>query len=105
MLGRRRQRDGSGIMSAIPCEMYEADTPVLKGEKNRGGCFFFFPNGKAERSEAKAMAEKLAATSGLRVLEWRDVPVDRSVGGVLAESSCPRKEIAFVSVHEGGEAL
>ena len=97
--------DGSGIMSAIPWEMYEGDTPALKGEKNRGCCFLFLPKGKAERSEAKAMAEELAATSGLRVLGWRDVPVNRSVLGVLAEASCPRKEMMFVSGPEGGEAL
>merc|ERR1719191_2314177 len=51
------------------------------------------------------MVEKMVEISGLRILGWRDVPVDRSVLGVLAESSCPRMEMVFVSGPTGGDAL
>jgi glutamate synthase (ferredoxin) len=93
--------DGAGIMSGLPWEMFEADTPEIKGVSNRGCGLIFLPKGKAEYAEAKAMVEKMATASGLRVLAWRDVPVDRSILGSLAEASCPTKEMVFVAGREG----
>merc|ERR1719460_3422696 len=61
--------------------------------------------GKAERAEAKAMVERLADESGLKVIAWRDVPVDRSILGALAEASCPQKEMVFLQGPEDEESL
>ena len=81
--------------------MFEADTPEIKGVSNRGCGLIFLPKGKAEYAEAKAMVEKMASASGLRLLAWRKCPVDRSILGSLAEASCPTKEMVFVAGQEG----
>jgi glutamate synthase (ferredoxin) len=97
--------DGAGIMSTIPWELFEADTPAIKGKSNLGCCLLFLPTGSGERVEAKAMVERLAVDSGLTVVAWRDVPVDRSILGVLAEASCPTKEMVFLSGPDDEETL
>jgi glutamate synthase (ferredoxin) len=97
--------DGAGIMSTIPWELFEADTPAIKGKSNLGCGLIFLPMGSAERREAKDMVERLAVESGLSVVAWRDVPVDRTILGRLAEASCPNKQMVFLSGPEDQETL
>lgn len=50
----------------------------------------FLPNDDAAEAESRKIAEEAISAEGLTVLGWRDVPVEPSVVGRLANVSEPR---------------
>ena len=87
--------DGSGIMTQIPWEVYEADTPRLKERRaahpgERMGCMtLFVPRDPEAAARAKEVVLEAAEATGFEVVAWRDTPVDASVCGVAAELGRP----------------
>ena len=57
----------------------------------------FLPADDAEEAVARGHIERIAAEEGLRVLGWRDVPVDDSSLGATARSVMPRFKQLFVA--------
>ena len=57
------------------------------------------------RAGAKAGIEKIAAAEGLRVLGWREVPVDNAMIGQQALDAEPAFQQVFVTAAEGQPAL
>ncbi|MDF2091856.1 glutamate synthase large subunit [Knoellia sp. 3-2P3] len=94
--------DGAGILTQVPDaffrEVVDFDLPVT-GAYAVGTAFL--PAGEAERAEATAAIEALAAEEGLRVLGWRDVPVDTEIVGQVARDCMPFFRQLFVAASSG----
>lgn len=50
----------------------------------------FLPNDDALEAKSKAIVDKVCATEGMKVLGWREVPVDLEVVGRFAKVTQPR---------------
>lgn len=85
--------DGVGILTQIPHGFLKrvcAENGIhLRRERDYGVGMFFFPHNELMRSQAKKMFEIIVEKEGLSFLGWRDVPVNESVLGAKALSSCP----------------
>jgi glutamate synthase (NADPH/NADH) large chain len=89
--------DGAGIVTQIPDTFLRAvvdfDLPSV-GRYAVG--MAFLPTDAAERERVKAGVAELAAQEDLRVLGWREVPIDPSHLGNLAREAMPAFEQLFV---------
>ena len=94
--------DGAGILTQIPDaflrEVVDFDLPVA-GAYAVGTAFL--PTGQAEREAAVAVIEAIAAEEGLRVLGWREVPVDPELVGQAARDCMPLFRQLFVPAPAG----
>ncbi len=90
--------DGAGIMTQVPDAFLRAvagfDLPAA-GHYLVGSAFL--PVGDTERVAVKDQLVALAASEGLTVLGWRDVPVREEHLGALARDAMPRIEQVFLS--------
>jgi len=95
--------DGSGIMTAIPWELFEEYTNGLPPERAGVGMVFL------SRDKAKAAAaiqdieEAISKFTGLRLLGWRDVPVNRAALGAKSEEFAPWVVQFVVGLEDGLE--
>lgn len=82
--------DGAGIMTDIPFELfgYKPGTVAV--------ATLFMPTHRERLRLAMRVFEETLGFMGLKVLEYRDVPVDRSVLGSEALSSLPTITHAFI---------
>lgn len=100
--------DGAGILTQMPDgffrEVVDFDLPPV-GEYAAG--MLFLPLYAAERDNLKAGIEEIAASEGIHVLGWRNVPTADEHLGKLAFAARPAFEQIFVSVPEtdGAPAL
>jgi glutamate synthase (NADPH/NADH) large chain len=95
--------DGAGIVTQIPDAFLRA---VVDFELPPVGRYAvgmaFLPTDESERDEIKAGIAEIAASEDLRVLGWREVPVEPSNLGNLARGAMPAFEQLFVqSTREG----
>ncbi len=94
--------DGAGILIQMPDEFlrnaFDFELPPPGGY---AAGLAFLPLDTEEATEVIAGIEKLAASEGLRVLGWRDVPHDASMLGTMARDAMP----AFKQVALAGEGL
>lgn len=86
-----RTGDGAGVMTQIPWEILQkwADKEghgKLDPEKSAVGVFFL---GHDQYLEAQTEVERFVARSPLRLVGWREVPVDASHLGKLARDNAP----------------
>ncbi len=101
--------DGAGVLLQVPDRFLRA---VLDVELPPVGSYAtgiaFLPAGEGAADAAADAGDKIVADEGLRVVAWRDVPVDPSVIGSTARAAMPRfRQLvidgASVSVVEGIE--
>ena len=97
--------DGAGILTQIPDAFLRA---VVDFELPANGRYAvgmaFLPVDAAARDAVKAGVATLAAQEQLRVLGWRQVPVEPGAVGNLAREAMPAFEQVFVaSVREDGK--
>lgn len=82
--------DGAGILTQMPDAFLRAvvdfDLPPV-GEYAAG--LAFLPLDAEERAAVKAGVEQIAASEGLTVLGWREVPTDEEHLGKLAHAARP----------------
>ena len=79
--------DGAGVLLQIPDALYRRDLPDLPPPGDYAvGMLFLDP---ARAPDQQAVVERAVALHGLRVVGWRNVPVDPSVCGPLALESRP----------------
>ena len=75
--------DGAGILTQVPDALYRA---VLSAPLPEAGLYAvgtaFLPTGPRDAVEAQLAIERIAAEEGLRVIVWRDLPVDPRGAGV-----------------------
>jgi glutamate synthase (NADPH/NADH) large chain len=89
--------DGAGIMVQIPHEFYVSQIPSLPGPRQYGTGLVFLPR---HEGSAQACLDTLGlaiCAHGLRVIAWRDVPVDSSVLGEIARAAEPLIRQVFVT--------
>ncbi len=101
--------DGAGIITQIPDEFLRAVTGFGLPPAGRYLVgMAFLPTDATERTGLKAAIEELAANEHLRVLGWREVPIDPAELGNLAREAMPVFEQLFLAsalTDESGAAL
>lgn len=88
--------DGSGIMMQVPRDFF---AKVMKGLPENGkyaAGMTFLPVDSIEADSCRQLMEDVLGEEGLRCLGWRDVPVDNSGIGTIAQGSEPRICQVFV---------
>ncbi len=88
--------DGSGILLQIPHDFYKEEIPALPEAGEYGTGFMFLPPQEKSQEECINLFEKLAEGEGLKVLAWRNVPVDNSDIGDIAKRSEPCIKQVFI---------
>jgi len=89
--------DGAGILTQIPDEFLRAVSGIELPDAGRyavGNAFL--PVDAAERARVKEAFAALAAAEELRILGWREVPVDSSQLGKLALEAMPAIEQVYI---------
>jgi len=84
--------DGAGLLTAIPWSFLEDVWPqvaTIPSQSVRGLAMVFLPMEEPRRLQAREICEQEAAKLGLCSHGWREVPVDRSVLGPLAQQTAP----------------
>ena len=85
--------DGAGLLFQIPDKFLRHEVEALGFSLPKPGKYavgmFFMPQSSGLMRECRTMVERTAASEGLRVLGWRDVPTDGSVLGKQARESQP----------------
>ncbi|HPS57005.1 MAG TPA: glutamate synthase large subunit [Spirochaetota bacterium] len=89
--------DGAGIMMQIPHSFYHEIVPGLPAAGEYGTGIVFLPKNRAAREACIFEIEKIMASEGLKIITWRDVPVDSSVIGEIAKGSEPLSRQVFVT--------
>ncbi|HLY82843.1 MAG TPA: glutamate synthase central domain-containing protein, partial [Acidimicrobiales bacterium] len=96
--------DGAGILVQVPDRFLRAVTEVaLPAAGWYATGIGFLPNEPDDAAGAERAIEKLAATEGLAVLGWRDVPTDASSLGEAARAVMPRFRQVFVAGRPNGD--
>ena len=97
--------DGAGILIQIPDKFYrsEVDFELPKASEYATGIFFVKPG----ESSYQSSIEKIAKEEGLKVLGWRDVPINSKSIGKTALSVMPEFKQLFIagSNHENDLVL
>ncbi|MDV8008736.1 MULTISPECIES: glutamate synthase large subunit [unclassified Rhodococcus (in: high G+C Gram-positive bacteria)] len=109
--------DGAGILIQLPTEFFDAVTefelprPNSMGENTYAAGNCFLPVDEEARRQAVVRIDQCAAAEGLRVIGWREVPVDSDCVGAVAAQCAPYTSQCFVTCAEprdhsvGGIAL
>jgi glutamate synthase (NADPH/NADH) large chain len=94
--------DGAGLLLQVPDRfLREVVGFDLPGEGHYATGIGFLPRGADASRDVARSIEKIAASEGLRVLGWRDVPHDDSMIG----ASAARVEPSFHQVFLAGDGL
>ncbi len=102
--------DGAGLLLQIPHEfLLRACLPlgiVLPPMGEYGVGMVFLPRDVFERNECLEIFERAIREQGLRLLGWRNVPVDPTKTGPLARASMPEIRQVFIAPgrHTGDQA-
>ena len=90
--------DGAGILTQVPDAFFRA---VLDADLPPAGAYAvgmaYLPDDADERAAAEPRIEDIAASEGLRVLAWRDVPVTPDLVGRTARECMPFFRQLFVA--------
>ncbi|KRB45646.1 glutamate synthase large subunit [Terrabacter sp. Root181] len=90
--------DGAGILTQIPDEFFRSSVPfTLPNNGAYAAGIAFLPQNPIERAAAKARIEEIAVAENLKVLGWREVPVEDDLVGTVARECMPFFEQLFVS--------
>ncbi|HEX4278555.1 MAG TPA: glutamate synthase large subunit, partial [Bryobacteraceae bacterium] len=99
--------DGAGLLIQIPHKFFAREAATLgftlpaAGEYGIG--MVFLPVERQQRLQTEAIVERIVEEEGLRVLGWRDTPIQGAAIGRVARASQPYIEQIFVG--RGAEQL
>ena len=92
--------DGAGILIQIPHDYFVADARRLGFELPAAGQygvgFLFMPREPFYRADIERIWWETAREEGLKILGWRDVPVDSSVLGYSVKGTEPMHRQVFI---------
>jgi glutamate synthase (NADPH/NADH) large chain len=98
--------DGAGILLQVPDRFLRA---VVDFELPPAGAYgvgmAFLPLDTTDAEKAAAHVDEIMEQQGLRVLGWRDVPIDDSMLGPTAKSVIPRFRHLFVDDPAGSTGI
>jgi glutamate synthase (NADPH) large chain len=93
--------DGSGIMVQLPHQFFAEEAERLRFKLPAAGeyavGYLFMPREAQPRQEIERIWRETAIEEGLRVIGWRDVPVDDSVLGVTVKKTEPWHRQLFIA--------
>jgi glutamate synthase (NADPH/NADH) large chain len=92
--------DGAGILMQIPHEFFKSQVNGLPEAGKYGTGLVFLPKDGKERQICIRELEKVLDEEGLKVIGWREVPVDSNYIGNIARESEPAIQQVFVSGKE-----
>ena len=96
--------DGAGILTQLPDKFFRDVAPFeLPQLGSYGAGLVFFEAQSADKD--RASFEKLALEENLKVLGWREPPIDPDVLGDQARDAMPQIEQVFVSAGDGANGL
>ena len=101
--------DGAGILIQLPVELFAAVVEFDLPRQNADGAntfaagICFLPQDTVARAAECARIEEIAAEENLRVLGWRELPIDPTGAevGATAVSCMPYMAQLFVAAHDG----
>ncbi len=92
--------DGAGILIQMPHQLFSQECAKLGFSLPRPGEYgagmVFLPKDAAQRRRCEEIFEAIADEEELRVLGWRDAPVDESKIGVVARQVAPHIRQLFI---------
>jgi len=98
--------DGAGILIQIPDEFFRALCPFeLPPAGSYAAGIVFLPADPGTADKAQLLIEEIVADEGLRVLGWRDVPIDPSCLGNSARAVMPSFRQLFISDPAGATGI
>ncbi|WP_405252396.1 glutamate synthase large subunit [Dokdonia sp. Asnod3-C12] len=98
-----RTGDGAGILIDIPHDYFQASCDFeLPQEGSYAVSNVFLPRKQNQRDYCISVFEKNLTDQGIHIIGWRDVPVDKSILGEIAQVSEPFVKQIFVS-YDGGD--
>ena len=93
--------DGAGIMIQIPHGFFAAESKRLGFElpapQHYGVAFLFMPREPIYRQDIELIWWETAREEGLKILGWRDVPVESSVLGYSVKGTAPVHRQVFIT--------
>ncbi|MCC9145228.1 MULTISPECIES: glutamate synthase large subunit [unclassified Arthrobacter] len=94
--------DGAGLLTQVPDEFFRA---VVDFELPAAGGYAvgtaFLPTEDREQQTARGGVEMIAASEGLRVLGWREVPIVADLVGAMSRACMPYFVQVFLAPEEG----
>jgi glutamate synthase (NADPH/NADH) large chain len=97
--------DGAGILVQVPDEFLRAEVGFELPEPGAYAVGIgFMPTDEEARHGAGEGIEKICSEEGLRILGWREVPVDPSMIGATAREAMPSFQQLFVADATGGRS-
>jgi glutamate synthase (NADPH/NADH) large chain len=98
--------DGAGILIQIPDRFYRATTGIDLPEPGRYATgIAFLPADPGHAAERREAIERVAAAEDMKVLGWRQVPVDPTPIGAIARDAMPSFHQVFVADESGAGGL
>ncbi len=98
--------DGAGVLIQMPDRFLRAVVDFdLPPAGSYGVGLGFLPVDETSRSKVIVRIEAIMAEEGLKVLGWRDVEVDASIVGSIAQSVIPSFRQIFVSATSGASGI
>ena len=94
--------DGSGVMLQLPHAFYHDEVRGLPDPGRYGMGVVFLPRDADEAATCMRAFERFIDQEGLRLVAWRDVPVQSDVLGDIARAAEPTVKQVFVA---GGPEL
>ncbi|MBV9578001.1 MAG: glutamate synthase large subunit, partial [Chloroflexi bacterium] len=93
--------DGSGVLTQIPRRLVMRELERLHGlrldDSDVIGVGMFFLPSEAQSESSEHVVECALERCGVRLLGWRDVPIDAEQLGAAARTTLPRVRQAFVA--------
>ncbi|WP_069997648.1 glutamate synthase large subunit [Cellulosilyticum sp. I15G10I2] len=93
--------DGAGILTQIPHEFFKEVCKKSKIELPNEGDYavgmIFLPRESNELLECEGIVEGIILEEGLKILGWRDVPVDHNSIGEIAKGTEPLIKQVFIA--------
>jgi len=96
--------DGAGIMTQIPWKVVEAWAKEQKlsfKQESAGAGNIFLPNNEAEAKKARELVESTFKEEGVKVVGWREMPLDQTVVGQFSKETQPIIEQLVVESIDG----
>ncbi len=97
--------DGAGIMLQLPHAFFQSEVPALPDPGAYGMGNVFLPRDPDEAAACIGTLNGIVQQAGLRVITWRDVPVESRVLGDIARGAEPVIKQLFVTGDLAGDDL
>ena len=92
--------DGAGLLIQIPHTFFARETEALGFKLPEPGQYgigmVFLPVERTERLQVEGVVERIVEEEGLKVLGWRDTPINSAAIGRIARGSQPYIEQVFI---------